>query len=439
MTSEERLKRAYELIAERKAKLEKYGISEPSVFENTVREFFSPVLISLVKLAFPKSDAVLLGETKPKDIKRLTSDYPVIYAPAHRGTFDVPRIIAHGVPHSCYVVGDERVFYCTINKILFDALGVMYFDRDDPKDRNLAIERASKILSSSSLFGKNNSVIINPEGVPNVYGNENLQLYPGIIKMALNVGSVIVPLGNEIHIKWNKEGTKIIGDTNYMMYEDYNEMPLYRPSNDIGLSQMHKELGKANYISATQDSHMEEFIYGNHFRIYDIDFSLEDKLFDFLETHPIIRDFVEYLKNIESINMTPIIEYLKRCVIIRDLNNRHIECLNILDKRMRVLSDKVNAEIAIRHPRTEEECERDSHKYIDFYLKNVEKTGKKGPTTAEVEIDHFINHVTDEKIIASETIKILEGLHMLLDFYKNSQIEQLYNSCHDYALSIKKL
>lgn len=202
MNDLERLELTKSKIQARKDKLKKEGISSPSFLANTARGIISPVFRAAVTLMYPK--VVLLGKTKAKDVKRLTSDHPTIYAPAHRGTFDSARYILT-MPHSYFVVGDERVFYCTPNEFLWKLNGIIYVDREDKEDRRSLIERCSKVLESSSLFGKYQSIMLAPEGVPNLYGKENLQLYPGIIKIALNTGSYIVPLGNEINILWDKE------------------------------------------------------------------------------------------------------------------------------------------------------------------------------------------------------------------------------------------
>ena len=430
MESNERLEQAYKKIEERKRSIRGNGIPEPSKGLDTIRDFISPVFRKAVGIVFPKCGGILLGETKPNDIKRLTSEYQVIYSPAHRGTFDIPRFIAHGLPHIYPVIGDERVFYCTPNEGLLKLNGILYFDREDPEDRKSIIDVASKVLESGTIFEKHHAIMVTPEGVPNVYGRENLKLFPGIIKIALNTGAVIVPLGNEIHIIWDKKGNKIIKDINYMMYENYREQALFRPSDDKSLLQMYQELKKENYYTIAENKDMERFIYCNRFGIRDINFDLDGKLIEFLDTHPVIKEFVAQLQRMDGIDIVPIIEYLKRCTIVKDLNDRQIICLNKLDQRMRVLSKKINAEIDQRHPKTREERERDSREYIKFYLENVEKSGKKGTSTAYAEIDRHINQTTEEKIINSETKKVLEGLNALI---KNDQI---YNCCHDYAYTM---
>lgn len=415
MNDSQRLEQAIRKMEQRKENLKTNGIPNQSTIGNTFRDFIAPGFSAAVGLAYKKDGVVILGETKPEDAKKLTSEFPVIYSPAHRGTFDAPRFIAYGVPHSYVVTGDERVFYCTLNEHLLDLNGIIYFDREDPKDSKLLIDRVSKVLESGSRFEKHHSVLLTPEGVPNVYGRENLKLYPGIIKMALNTGAVIVPIGNELNIIWDKEGKKIIGDTNYMMYENYKEQSLFRPSDDLYLAQMHNQFKNVDYIATVNNKDMEKYIHNNRFTIGNIDFNLEDSLMKFLETHPEVREFISQLRRMDGIDFEQVIDYLKRCTVIKELYNRQIESLNVLDSRMRVLSDKINAVIDLRHPKTKEERERDSREYINFYLDVVKKTGKKGPTNAEREIDCFINRTTEETIIASETKKVLEGLKLLLN------------------------
>ena len=411
MNTDERLKKALEKIEARKTDLFENGITGKTEKEYERCDFIAPTFRKAVRLLYPKSGAVLLGNKKREDIMTLTKDHPVIYAITHRGTFDVPRLLAHVLPHVYIISGDEKVFYCTINEHLLNVNGIEHFDRKDPKDSNLMIDRASGILKSSSKYEEHHAIMLAPEGVPNVYGRHGLKLYPGPIKMALNTSSYIIPVGNEINIIRNKKTDKIIGDINYMKYENYDEKSLFRPSDDTSLEKMHQYLKDVKYSDVVGSTKVDDFIRFGQFKLDNISFNLEEKMTEFLNTHPDVKEFVS---KIDGDDMIPITEYLKKCSVVKDLNNRQIACLNILDERMKALSDEINVEIDKRHPKSAEEHEKNSLEYINYYLDNVEKQGKKGKSTAYNEIDQFINKTTDESILASENEKVLAGVKVLL-------------------------
>ena len=74
---------------------------------------------------------------------------------------------------------------------------------------------------------------------------------------------------------------------------------------------------------------------------------------------------------------------------------------------MAALSDKIIKEIDIRHPKSQEEHERNGKEYIEYFLDVHEKVAKKGRSSAYDEIDRFINKTTDVEIIAGVTQKVI--------------------------------
>ncbi len=433
MTDKKRLDRAMQKMAERKENLRKNGIADPSNFKNTIKDMIAPCYKKAVRIVYPKSGGVLFGNTKPEDVKKITTDHPVIYAPSHRGVFDTPRYVAHALPHVYIITGDERVFYCTINEFLLGINGIYFFDRLDPVDRKLMIEICTNLLLSGSRFEKYHSLLLTPEGVPNVYGRENLQLSLGIIKIALNASSYIVPVGNEIRVLWDERGENIIGDINYFKYEDYKEQKLFRPSEDNDLAGMHQKLDKITYNDILTKTDLEKYINFNHFQLNNINLDLEQELIEFLKTHPIIEDFVAKLEMNKNFDITPIMNYLKRCAVIKNYNLRLIECLNELTRRMDKLSGEINRSLDRAYPRTWEQVKKDEEEYINFYLEITKEQGKKGPSSAYEEIDRFINRTTDESIIHKETVQVFGGIKLIM------QNHQIFNECIDYSrLLIRK-
>jgi hypothetical protein len=398
MTESKRLEKALAKIEARKQRLREKGITEPSKLGYVIRDLIAPLFRFGISLMYPRSGHVHLGNIKKKDIKWLTSECPVIYAVAHRGIFDIARIIAFAIPHSYLISGDEKTFYCTVNEHLISLNGVLLFDREDQIDRSLLIKRASRILVS------NHSIHIYPEGAPNTYDRQMLKLYPGVISMALNTGAIIVPVGNEIHILRDRHNGKIVGDVNYTMYEDYyKEQSLFRPSEDIDLATLHDQLKDMNYTDIVDDRKMERFINDGKFVARSVVLDLEEKLQGFLASHPRLKDFSnEHTKG-----------YLMRCAVLCEYNNMLISSLNILEERMIALSEKINTEIDKRHPITPEERERNNIDYTGYYLDMHAKIAKKGRLNAYELNDKYINKTTDESVIESTTKKVMKGLELL--------------------------
>jgi 1-acyl-sn-glycerol-3-phosphate acyltransferase len=397
MTDEKRLEKAIAKMEKRKHRLRENGITEPSKFGYAMRSLIAPIFRFGVGLIYPKNGCVLLGNTTKRDIVRLTKGQPVIYAPAHRGYFDVPRLIAHVLPHSYLINGVEKYFYCTINELLINLNGVLFVDREDSTDTKMIIERASRILKNK------NSTTIYPEGTPNIYSRDMLKLYPGVIKIALNTGAVVVPVGNQVDIVKNKKG-KIIKDINYTMYEDYSEQTLFKPSDNIVLSILHSYFKDSDYTSIANSSIMDSFISNSKFVIKNIVFDLNETLHKFLVTHTKLRSFLN-----ESTK-----EYLMRCAVLNEYNKMLISSLGELEQRMKILSNNVGDEIDLKNPKNKEEQKKDREEYLEYCLDAHEKTAKKGRSNDYDEFEKFINVATDESIIENQTKKVLEGLKLFL-------------------------
>jgi hypothetical protein len=75
--------------------------------------------------------------------------------------------------------------------------------------------------------------------------------------------------------------------------------------------------------------------------------------------------------------------------------------------------EKALAEIDKRYPISQEERERNEREYVNYFLNVHEKVAKKGRSTAYDEIDRYINRVTDESIISSASIKMIDGMRQI--------------------------
>lgn len=399
MSIEKRILKTDKKIEARKKRLLEQGVIEHSKFGLKARKFISPAFKYAVSLMYPKKDCIRLGDVTKKDIINVSKDEPVLFSITHRSTFDAPRIIAYFTPHSYIISGDEYAFYCTLNEYLLELNGILHFDRTDKVDSRLIIDRASYLLNEGE------SIAICPEGVPNVYGREMFKLYPGIIKMALNSDALIIPVGNEIYVKRDKEG-KVIGDISYYKYEDYNKEELLRPSSDTNLKNLHTLLDKTNYKNVFNNNEIEDHINGNQLVINNTLYKIDDLVLNFFKTHNEFKDM--YLNNDEVIK-----GYLIKCAIIFEYNRLLTSSLNKLESKMSVLSKDINEEIVKLHNFNDDDYINNHDGYINFYLDEVEKTSKKGKSNAYHEIDRFINRSTDESIILSDYKKINETIEFV--------------------------
>ena len=73
------------------------------------------------------------------------------------------------------------------------------------------------------------------------------------------------------------------------------------------------------------------------------------------------------------------------------------------------------AEIDNRHPKSQEEHERNFKEYIEYFLDVHEKVAKKGRSNAYDEVDRFINKTTDESIITGVTEKVKAGINQIIN------------------------
>ena len=333
MTDSQRLEKALAKIENRKQRERENGITKPSRFGYLLRDLAAPVIRSTISLLYPKTGFVLLGDTDKKTIKKLTAGIPVIYAPAHRSVWDVARFIAYCMPHSYLVSGGEKDFYCTINEYITEINGVLSFDRDDSNDCKIIIEKVNNILRN------NHSIIICPESTYNVYCKGMLTLYPGIIKMALDSGAVIVPIGNEIHILRDKRSGKISNDINYMMYEDYTQQSLFRPSDDTDLVLLHEYMKNTDYTNVLANKEIERLIKNEQFCLDNMTVELSVKNSKLLKAHPLVSDFYEKLsaETDDLVLMQKVRDYLMKCAIVYDYRTRIASCLNLLEQRMKTL------------------------------------------------------------------------------------------------------
>lgn len=152
-----------------------------------LRETLYPLFIQFLKLDrfFRKQTITIMG-------KHRKYREPVIYACTHIGENDLENIY-ETIQRGCWwFVGDPCVLYKDISGLLLYLNGCILLELVDRDDRHIAYQRSLELLKAGG------SLMIFPEGARN--GTENLpvmELFPGVIKMAMETNTPIVPVGIE--------------------------------------------------------------------------------------------------------------------------------------------------------------------------------------------------------------------------------------------------
>jgi len=423
MSIEKRIVKTQAKIEARKENQRVNGVVTPTSKEYERHQSYASFFRWVLSQKLPKSECIVLGETQREDIKRITGESPVIYAPQHSTTYDLARDIAYVVPHAYALVGDEYTNYYTfIDPLLKFFNGRIPFDRKDAEDCQYMKEISTTILNDGY------DLLLYPEGTMN-FNRGVLTLYLTIIELALNSGAIIAPIGKEMHILRNKKG-EVSGDISYSKYEDYHkDQTLFRPSDNIDLVRMYNHFKQIGYLEAVSNYDIDNYITANKFILGTFTLNLEDELAEFLYTHPQLLNFFVQLNKSGNTELIGRVErYLKRCTIIKSLRKMEVACLNILQERMGILSNQIITEIDKRHPLSPEQIMKNYEDYQKYFIDTHEKISRKGRSDIYTIVDQFRNEITEEEIIERETTKVLKGLKeviqddMVFDKYKISSM-----------------
>ena len=130
---------------------------------------------------------------------------PVIYACTHIGGKDVERSYQILPRQVWMMLSNIGVIYRTVTYDLLKINGVITLDSYDPEDRHIAYRRAVELLKNDG------NLLIFPEGAWNVTPHlPVMQLFDGTVRMALETGAAIVPVGCA---QYGKEIIFNIGET----------------------------------------------------------------------------------------------------------------------------------------------------------------------------------------------------------------------------------
>ncbi|MBE6815845.1 MAG: hypothetical protein E7522_10425 [Ruminococcaceae bacterium] len=183
-----------ELLLKEEKIVEYYNKKHKYKFENNIplkgfkfRSKIHPILLKLVELNrkyVEKQNLTIL-----KDLRE-QGERPVIFCYTHICLYDFQIFCEAIRTHHYVLAGDPDTMYRSFDGFLFTLNGAVFCDTNSKQDRFIATERAKEILR------KGENLTIAPEGVWNISGNLLvLPLYSGAIKIAMETGCDIVPVG----------------------------------------------------------------------------------------------------------------------------------------------------------------------------------------------------------------------------------------------------
>lgn len=143
----------------------------------------------LRKILFVKR--TLLGQnlTILNDKSSIIENNPIIFAVTHIGKYDFEMVMESLNSYFYALSGDWELMYNTIDDYFHSINGVFYVDTEDKQDRHNSYELNVLALKQGIRL------LWFPEGIWNLSDHLPMQnLYPGIIKAALETNTEIVPI-----------------------------------------------------------------------------------------------------------------------------------------------------------------------------------------------------------------------------------------------------
>ena len=124
--------------------------------------------------------------------RRTKTALPIIFAVTHIGKFDIERVF-EACKTSCWIFnGDPDTVYHNFDGFSLSMSGVILIDTESETDRHVAMQTAIQLLRQGG------NLMFFPEGIWNVEPSiPVLPLYPGIAKIAMETGAVIIPVAIE--------------------------------------------------------------------------------------------------------------------------------------------------------------------------------------------------------------------------------------------------
>lgn len=153
------------------------------------QEKFHKILMKMFKLNrkyIDKQNYSIIGDKSENKGKN------VIYAVTHIGKFDYQILTEALNVHTIPFAGDPELTYRNFDGFIFGLNGAIFIDTNSKTDRKIAYNTAVDVLKNGY------NLMIYPEGIWNLSPNNLMQpIYPGVIKMASESKTEIVPVAIE--------------------------------------------------------------------------------------------------------------------------------------------------------------------------------------------------------------------------------------------------
>lgn len=136
--------------------------------------------------------------------KREISSKPKIYACTHIGKCDIEMISEVIGEHTYILSGDFENLHSTTDGLFLEVNGIIYLNEKNKSDRKKSRTTMEEILK------KGGNILYFPEGTWNLtYSTPVMELFPGIVDVAINSNADIIPIGIEQYKKKSKGNTFI--------------------------------------------------------------------------------------------------------------------------------------------------------------------------------------------------------------------------------------
>ena len=166
------------------------------------RKLLYPLLRNILRIMnrFNFNTIKLIGD------KRVKNNRPKIYAVTHIGKCDIEMISEVIGEHTYILSGDFENLHSTTSGLFLETNGIIYLNEYDKADRKQARITMEKILKNGG------NILYFPEGTWNLTPSSPIiDIYPGIIDIAINANAEIVPVAIEQYRR-EKLGSKFIAN-----------------------------------------------------------------------------------------------------------------------------------------------------------------------------------------------------------------------------------
>lgn len=169
-----------------------YEQSIISNFSHETRKKLYPILKKILKIMnrLNNNSINLIGD------KRNETQKPKIYAVTHIGKCDIEMISEVIGEHTYILSGDFENLHSTTDGLFLEVNGIIYLNEKNKEDRKRSRTTMEEILKNGG------NILYFPEGTWNLtHSTPVMELFPGIIDIAINAEAEIIPVGIEQYRK----------------------------------------------------------------------------------------------------------------------------------------------------------------------------------------------------------------------------------------------